>query len=44
MDIISPNNDFHKNLKGLIAEGGKLLSLKDMGFPENWNYLGVWRG
>ena len=44
LDIISPNNDFHKNLKGLIAEGGKLLSLKDMGFPENWNYLGVWRG
>lgn len=44
LDIISPNNDFHKNLKGIIAEGGKLLSLKDMGFPENWNYLGVWRG
>jgi len=44
LDIISPNNDFHKNLKNLISEGGKLLSLKDMGFPDNWNYLGVWRG
>lgn len=44
LDIISPNNDFHKNLKNLIANGGKLLSLKDMGFPDNWNYLGVWRG
>lgn len=28
LDIISPNNDFHKNLKNLISEGGKLLSLK----------------
>ena len=44
LDIISPNNDFHKNLKALIADGGRLLSLKDMGFPDNWNYLGVWRG
>lgn len=44
LDIIRPNNDFHKNLKSLIANGGKLLSLKDMGFPDNWNYLGVWRG
>lgn len=44
LDIISPNNDFHKNLKKLMNEGGKLLSLKDMGFPDNWNYLGVWRG
>lgn len=44
LDIISPNNDFHRNLKDLISKGGKLLSLKDMGFPENWNYLGVWRG
>ena len=44
LDIISPNNDFHKNLKSLIANGGKLLSLKDMGFPDNWNYLGIWRG
>ena len=44
LDIISPNNAFHQNLKKLIADGGRLLSLKDMGFPDNWNYLGVWRG
>ena len=44
LDIISPNNDFHKNLKKLMDDGGKLLSLKDMGFPDNWGYLGVWRG
>ena len=44
LDIISPNNAFHQNLKNLIADGGRLLSLKDMGFPDNWNYLGVWRG
>ena len=43
LDIISPKNDFHKNLKTLIENGGNLLSLKDMGFPNNWNYLGVWR-
>ena len=44
LDIISPNNAFHQNLKNLIDDGGRLLSLKDMGFPDNWNYLGVWRG
>ncbi len=43
LDIISPDNDFHKNLKDLIANGGNLLSLKEMGFPDNWNYLGLWR-
>lgn len=42
LDIISPHNDFHQNLKKLIADGGKLLSLKDMGFPDNWNYLSMW--
>ena len=44
LDIISPNNSFHQNLKALIADGGRLLSLREMGFPDNWNYLGVWRG
>ena len=43
LDIISPGNSFKKNLSSLIDEGGKLLSLKDMGFPNNWKYLGVWR-
>ena len=43
LDIISPNNDFKNNFLVLIGNGGKLLSLKEMGFPENWKYLGVWK-
>ena len=42
-DIISPNNSFKNNLIQLIDEGGKLLNLKDMGFPDNWKYLSVWK-
>lgn len=42
-DIISPNNSFKANLIELMKDGGKLLNLKDMGFPHNWKYLGVWR-
>ena len=42
-DIISPNNNFKNNLIHLIDEGGKLLDLKDMGFPDNWKYLSVWK-
>ena len=43
LDIISPNNDLYRNLKELIENGGKLLSLKEMGFPDNWHYLGIWK-
>ena len=43
LDIISPENDFYQNLQTLIAQGGSLLSLKDMGFPDNWRYLSVWK-
>ena len=43
LDIISPNNAFKNNFLVLIGNGGKLLSLKEMGFPENWKYLGVWK-
>ena len=42
LDIVSPDNDFQSNLQKLISEGGPLLSLKDMGFPDNWKCLGVW--
>ena len=42
-DIISPDNSFKQNLIQLINDGGRLLNLKDMGFPENWKYLGVWK-
>ena len=41
-DILSPQNDFKENLKGLLSQGGKLLEEKDMGFPTNWENLPVW--
>jgi abortive infection bacteriophage resistance protein len=43
LDIVSPDNNFYANLQGLIAQGGSLLSLKDMGFPDNWRGLGIWK-
>ena len=43
LDIISPQNEFKQNLVELINEGGNLLEIKDMGFPNNWKYLGVWK-
>ena len=42
-DIISPDNSFKQNLIQLINDGGNLLNLKDMGFPDNWKYLSVWK-
>lgn len=35
--------NFLANLQALISQGGPLLSLKDMGFPDNWKHLGVWK-
>lgn len=43
LDLLSPGNSFYANLRTLIAQGGSLLKIKDMGFPENWTLLGVWR-
>jgi hypothetical protein len=43
LDIVSPDHDFLANLQTLISQGGPLLSLKDMGFPDNWKHLGVWK-
>jgi len=43
LDIISPNSDFKKNLLEIMQDGGKLLRTKDMGFPDNWKYLDVWK-
>ena len=43
VDIISPNNDFKSNLQELLSERHKLLSLKEMGFPSNWETLPVWK-
>ena len=41
--IISPQGDFKNNLIKTIEEGGKLLNIKDMGFPTNWMDFGVWQ-
>lgn len=43
LDVISPGNDFNKNLMLIMKEGGKLLSYKDMGFCLDWKELPVWR-
>jgi abortive infection bacteriophage resistance protein len=43
LDIVSPENDFKKNLIETINNGGNLLKIKDMGFPDNWRYLDVWK-
>jgi hypothetical protein len=41
-DIISPNNSFNSNLHILLSERHKLLTLKEMGFPENWGEMRLW--
>jgi Abortive infection bacteriophage resistance protein len=43
IDTISPDSDFKKNFISILNGGGKLLSMKEMGFPENWQYLDVWK-
>ena len=42
-DIISPNNELKTKLKQLNSQGGVLLSLRDMGFPYNWEESPVWQ-
>ncbi|MBO7625177.1 MAG: Abi family protein [Bacteroidales bacterium] len=44
VDIISPDNAFNSNLHQLISERHELLSLKEMGFPQNWEELPIWKG
>ncbi len=43
LSIISPDSDFKGNLKELLLSDFRLLDLKDMGFPDNWQSLPVWR-
>jgi abortive infection bacteriophage resistance protein len=43
VDIISPDNNFKKNLLQLLSERHRLLSLREMGFPKDWETLPVWR-
>ena len=43
LSIISPDSDFKRHLKELLKSDCRLLDLKDMGFPDNWQSLPVWR-
>lgn len=43
VDIISPNNNFKNNLLKLLSERHALLTLREMGFPKDWQNLPVWR-
>lgn len=43
VDIISPDNNFKKNLLQLLSEHHSLLSLREMGFPKEWQTLPVWK-
>ncbi len=42
LNIISPGNEFKTNVKRLLKSDCRLLLLKDMGFPKNWQSLPVW--
>ena len=43
VDIISPGNSFKNKLKELLEDNHRLLTLKDMGFPSEWEELPVWK-
>jgi abortive infection bacteriophage resistance protein len=43
LDIIYPNNNFKEDFMEICNNGGKLYRIKDMGFPDNWRYIGVWK-
>ena len=40
--IFSPGNSFKSKFKELMKERHRLLSIKDMGFPPDWEHLPVW--
>ncbi|MBO4698256.1 Abi family protein [bacterium] len=42
-DILSPGNSFKKNLISLLNDRHRLLTLKEMGFPADWEKLPVWQ-
>jgi len=41
--IISPESDLKNTMVKTISDGGKLLNIKDMGFPDDWQTFGVWK-
>ena len=42
-NIISPGSDIKRKILSIIGDGGNLLNLQEMGFPQNWKILDVWR-
>ncbi len=43
INIISPTSEFKQNIIKLLNSKPKLLNMKDMGFPENWQNLPIWK-
>ena len=43
VDILSPKNSFKDNLIKLLNDQHRLLTIKGMGFPLNWENLPVWK-
>lgn len=43
VDIISPGNSFKMKLEELLKDQHKLLTIKEMGFPDDWENLPVWK-
>ena len=43
VDIISPGNSFKMKLEELLKDQHKLLTAKEMGFPDDWKELPVWK-
>ena len=38
-----PKNDFINSVKTLINKKNKLVNLKDIGFPNNWENEDIWK-
>lgn len=43
VDIIAPENDFAERIKALLWEPHALVSFEEMGFPERWYLLPIWK-
>lgn len=43
LNIIMPKNDFINSVKTLINKKNKLVNLKDIGFPNNWENEDIWK-
>lgn len=43
MDVIQPGNTFNQDVRELIKQMPKLVTLQEMGFPERWQQLPIWQ-